>query len=84
MHSDFAPDICMSPRVMSTHAYGIRLSCYDLHIFTHAHVNSALLSLVLYFVIGAIVLYNVKGARGLEAFPNYAFWKDLPLLVKVL
>ena len=44
---------------------------------------SALLSLVLYFVIGALVLYFVKGARGLEAFPNYAFWKELPIYIKV-
>ena len=29
-------------------------------------------------------MYQVKGARGMEIIPNYAFWKDLPFLIKVV
>ncbi len=36
-----------------------------------------------YFIIGAIVMFQVKGARGIEVVPNYTFWKDLPSLIKV-
>ena len=55
-----------------------------LNLFHNTHtICSAILSLVLYFVIGTAILYFVKGARGLEAFPNYAFWKELPVLIKV-
>ena len=29
-------------------------------------------------------MYQVKGARGVEIIPNYAIWKDLPFLIKVV
>ena len=29
-------------------------------------------------------MYRIKGARGMEVIPNYAFWKDLPFLIKVM
>ena len=44
---------------------------------------STLIALVTYFVVGGIYMYKKKGARGLEVIPNYAFWKDLPFLIKV-
>ena len=53
-------------------------------IYAYTHVHSVILALVLYFVIGAVILYYGKGARGLEAFPNYTFWKELPIYIKVL
>ena len=36
-----------------------------------------------YFIIGAAVMYKVKGARGVEVIPNYLFWKSVPILIKV-
>lgn len=51
---------------------------------THMYIHSVILALVLYFVIGAVFLYYGKGARGLEAFPNYGFWKELPIYIKVI
>ena len=36
-----------------------------------------------YFVVGGIFMYTQRGARGVEVIPNYAFWKDLPFLLKV-
>ena len=36
-----------------------------------------------YFVVGIIVNYRYKGARGSEVFPNVDFWKDVPFLIKV-
>jgi len=39
-------------------------------------------TLVLYFIIGAIVKYNVYNASGLELIPNVEFWTGLPGLVK--
>ena len=38
---------------------------------------------VLYCVIGSVIMYNVKGARGAEVIPNHSFWKDLPFLIVV-
>ena len=29
-------------------------------------------------------MYNVRGARGTEVIPNFNFWKEIPILVKVL
>ncbi len=40
-------------------------------------------AVMLYFIIGAIIMFQVKGARGIEVVPNYTFWKDLPFLIKV-
>ncbi|KAI6649752.1 hypothetical protein LOD99_6541 [Oopsacas minuta] len=34
----------------------------------------------LYFIIGAIVNWQIKGAKGTEAIPNFVFWKETPLL----
>ncbi|XP_064392216.1 cation-dependent mannose-6-phosphate receptor-like isoform X2 [Halichondria panicea] len=39
-------------------------------------------AVILYFIIGSIVMFQVKGARGIEVVPNYSFWKDLPFLIK--
>ena len=36
-----------------------------------------------YFVVGGIFMYTKRGARGVAVIPNYAFWKDLPFLLKV-
>ncbi|OQV18677.1 hypothetical protein BV898_07307 [Hypsibius exemplaris] len=38
--------------------------------------------LAAYFVIGVAVRKFIGGAVGYEAIPNYAFWSDLPLLMK--
>ena len=48
-----------------------------------AAVPRALIGIVTYFVAGGVYLYRVKGARGVEMIPNYAFWKDIPFLIKV-
>ena len=37
---------------------------------------------IAYIVIGIIVNYKVKGARGVEMIPNWSFWKDMPFLLK--
>ncbi|KAL5506689.1 hypothetical protein EMCRGX_G008412 [Ephydatia muelleri] len=37
---------------------------------------------IAYFVVGAIIMYTFKGARGIEVIPNIGFWKDLPFLIK--
>lgn len=42
----------------------------------------ALLGFVIYFILGGLFLYYKRGARGKEVIPNYAFWKDLPFLLK--
>ncbi|XP_064392193.1 uncharacterized protein LOC135339861 isoform X1 [Halichondria panicea] len=39
-------------------------------------------AVIAYFIIGSIVMFQVKGARGIEVVPNYTFWKDLPFLIK--
>ena len=36
-----------------------------------------------YFIVGGVVNYKVKGARGSEVIPNFSFWKELPFLIKV-
>ncbi|RZC41390.1 uncharacterized protein BDFB_002027 [Asbolus verrucosus] len=38
----------------------------------------------IYFICGGIVLYFIRGARGLELIPNIDFWRGLPGLVKWL
>ena len=48
----------------------------------HTH-HSLIAAVAAYFIIGAIVMYTVKGARGVEVVPNFTFWKTLPLLIKV-
>ena len=34
----------------------------------------------LYFVIGAVVNWKIKGTSGAETIPNYEFWKESPIL----
>lgn len=36
-----------------------------------------------YFIVGGLVMYFYKGARGVEVIPNYTFWRGLPILIKV-
>jgi len=36
----------------------------------------------LYFLIGFLYCWKVRGLQGTEACPNIAFWRDLPSLVK--
>ena len=43
-----------------------------------------LAGLATYFIAGILVMKFVKGATGKELIPNYAFWSDLPHLIKVL
>ena len=43
----------------------------------------ALAGIVTYFIVGGVYMYRVKGARGMEVIPHYAFWKDVPFLIKV-
>ncbi|KAK3578738.1 hypothetical protein CHS0354_010119 [Potamilus streckersoni] len=38
--------------------------------------------LLVYIVGGMLFLHYVRGAQGIETFPNLAFWKELPFLVK--
>ena len=38
---------------------------------------------ILYLVIGILFLKFVRGSEGKEVIPNFEFWKDFPLLVKV-
>nr|CAI5836474.1 unnamed protein product [Callosobruchus analis] len=40
-------------------------------------------SLTIYLVGGGLVLYFIRGARGMEVIPNVEFWRNLPSLVKV-
>ena len=49
-------------------------------VFVFCRIISALIA---YFVVGAIIMYTLKGARGIEVIPNIGFWKDLPFLIKV-
>ena len=46
-------------------------------------LSSAIGAVVAYCIIGGVYMYRVKGARGSEVIPNVAFWKELPLLIKV-
>ena len=39
--------------------------------------------MVTYFIVGALVMYFARGARGIEVIPNVSFWGDLPFLLKV-
>ena len=41
------------------------------------------LAIIIYLIAGALIMYYAKGARGVEIIPNYHFWKDFPLLIKV-
>jgi len=36
---------------------------------------------LLYFAIGAIVMFKVKERRGMECIPNLEFWKEFPWLI---
>lgn len=38
---------------------------------------------LMYFLGGALLLYFIRGARGIEIIPNIDFWMNLPGLVKV-
>ena len=46
-------------------------------------VLRAIIAFIAYLVIGGVVMYFAKGARGIEVIPNITFWKDLPFLLKV-
>ena len=46
-------------------------------------VLRAIIAFIAYLVIGGLVMYFAKGARGIEVIPNITFWKDLPFLLKV-
>lgn len=46
-------------------------------------LSRAILALVIYFIAGALLMYFVKGAHGIEIIPNYIFWKSFPFLVAV-
>ena len=41
------------------------------------------IGVALYLIIGVIIMKCVKGATGVEMIPNYKFWSDLPLLIRV-
>ncbi|VEN36422.1 unnamed protein product [Callosobruchus maculatus] len=41
-----------------------------------------LVFLTIYLVGGGLVLYFIRGARGVEVIPNVEFWRNLPSLVK--
>ena len=43
-----------------------------------------MVALIIYFIVGALIMYFVKGARGVEIIPNLGFWKALPFLIKVV
>ena len=38
---------------------------------------------ITYFIVGGLIMYFAKGARGVEVIPNLNYWKDLPLLLRV-
>lgn len=40
------------------------------------------MAVVLYFVVGGVYLYRVRGARGWEVIPHHKLWKEFPFLVK--
>lgn len=40
-------------------------------------------ALVAYVVVGAFIMYTLKGACGTEIIPNIGFCNDLPFLIKV-
>ncbi|XP_063916028.1 uncharacterized protein LOC135132039 [Zophobas morio] len=40
------------------------------------------ISVVVYLVGGCLILYFIRGARGLEMIPNIDFWRSLPGLMK--
>lgn len=40
-------------------------------------------AVMVYIVGGILFLRFYRGASGVEMIPNYEFWKDFPLLVKV-
>lgn len=42
-----------------------------------------LLGTLTYFIVGALVMKFYKGAKGKELIPNYGFWSELLLLIKV-
>lgn len=38
---------------------------------------------IIYFVGGALLMYFMRGARGIEMIPNVDFWRSLPTRLKV-
>lgn len=46
-------------------------------------IHRFLAAVLTYFIVGSIVNYKYKGARGSEVIPNVEFWKDVPFLIKV-
>ena len=39
---------------------------------------------ITFFVVGSLINYFHRGARGVEIIPFWTFWKDLPFLIKVM
>ena len=56
-------------------------TCNSAHLLLSSYRFFA--GVIAYIVIGMIVNYKVKGARGVEMIPNWSFWKDMPFLLKV-
>lgn len=54
-------------------------SYHDILIKPH----SALIGFLVYFIVGGILMYFMKGARGVEIIPHYTFWKNFPFLIIV-
>ena len=57
--------------------------CVGVCVGVCPHHSSVIVACIAYFVVGAIIMYTFKGARGIEVIPNIGFWKDLPFLIKV-
>lgn len=47
------------------------------------HTLSVVIAFSIYLLVGSIVNYKFKGAKGVEVIPNLSFWKELPFLIKV-
>lgn len=63
-------------------------ACFKQPKHTDSHSVGSIILLILgiamliYFILGYVFRYYMYGMRGIEAFPNYEFWMDLPALVK--
>ena len=43
----------------------------------------AIIGLCTYFIVGALVMHFVYGAKGQDNIPNVNFWMDFPFLLRV-
>ena len=63
--------------------------CVCVCVCTRAHcvcvptIFRIIAAIIVFFAVGALIQYKVKGARGIEVIPNILFWRDLPFLIKV-